>query len=251
VFLFSVLQPFLGIERLPSIYGFPGAWLVLTLIAYPFTYLSVRAALQRMDPSLIEAARCLGQSPFSAFVRVTIPYLRPSLMAGSLLVALYCLRDFGAVSMLQYATITRVIFNRYQAFRLDEAAAMGLVLVIVVGCLLFLDSRNRGRGRYARLSSGCARVRPVNPLGMWKVPALIFVGSVVFAALLIPAGGLVYWLWRGANQDWLVRDLAGMQSNFTSLALLIRPAWNFDGRFIGRSHVDSCSGFACDHPGSP
>lgn len=222
----AILEPALGIDRLPPIYGFPGAWLVLTLITYPFTYLSVRAAMQRLDPSLIEAARSLGYSPRRAFWRVTMPMLRPSLAAGSLLVALYCLRDFGAVNLLQYGTFTRVIYNRYQAYRLDEAAAMALLLVILTGAFLFLDHRGRGRGRYSRLSSGAARVRSPFRLGNWKWPALAFVGMVVFAALIVPAGGLVYWFWRGLNQDWLVRDLGQAQSNVSSLMPLLRPAWN-------------------------
>jgi iron(III) transport system permease protein len=224
--LHGLLEPVLGIDQLPPIYGFPGAWLVLTLITYPFTYLSVRAAMQRLDPSLIEAARSLGYSPRRAFWRVTVPMLRPSLAAGSLLVALYCLRDFGAVNLLQYGTFTRVIYNRYQAYRLDEAAAMALLLVMLTGILLFLDHRSRGRTRYSRLSSGAARVRPPARLGVWKWPALAFVGLVVLAALIIPAGGLVYWFWRGLNQDWLVRDLGPAQSNVTSLISLARPAWN-------------------------
>ena len=73
------LEP-LGVDRLPPIYGFAGAWLVLTLIAYPYTLLTVRAALQRLDPSLLEAARSLGLSPRRAFWRVTLPNLRPALL---------------------------------------------------------------------------------------------------------------------------------------------------------------------------
>ena len=222
----GLLEPLLGIESLPPIYGFPGAWLVLTLITYPFTYLTVRAAMKRLDPSLIEAARSLGYSPWRAFWRITVPMLRPSLAAGSLLVALYCLRDFGAVNLLQYGTFTRVIYNRYQAYRLDEAAAMALLLVALTGVFLVLDYRSRGRGRYARLSSGAARVRPQARLGAWKWPALAFVVIVVFIALIVPAGGLVYWFWRGLNQDWLVRDLGQPQSNVASLMLMVRPAWN-------------------------
>jgi iron(III) transport system permease protein len=222
----GVLESLFGIERLPPIYGFPGAWLVLTLIAYPFTFLTVRAALLRMDPSLVEAARSLGQTPSQAFRRVTLPYLRPALAAGSLLVALYCLRDFGAVSLLQFGTFTRVIYNRYQAYRLEEAAAMALVLVAAVGVVLFLDFRNRGSGHYARLSAGCARIRPQTRLGAWKIPALVLIGFVVLAALIIPAGGLAYWFWRGLNQDWAVRDLSQAQSNLSPLISLIRPAWN-------------------------
>lgn len=222
----GLLEPLVGIERLPAIYGFPGAWLVLTLITYPFTYLTVCAALQRQDPSLVEAARSMGFSPRRAFWRVTIPSLRPSIAAGSLLVALYCLRDFGAVNLLQYGTFTRVIYNRYQAYRLDEAAAMALLLVALTAVFLFVDYRSRGRSRYARVSSGVSRVRPPACLGVWKWPALLLVAIVVFLALAVPAGGLVYWLWRGLNQDWLVRDLGPAQSNVASLLTLLRPAWN-------------------------
>jgi iron(III) transport system permease protein len=219
------LEP-LGVDRLPPIYGFTGAWLVLTLIAYPYTFLTVRAALQRMDPSLLEAARSLGLSPRRAFWRVTLPNLRPPLLAGSLLVALYCVRDFGAVNLLQYGTFTRVIFNRYQAFRLDEAAAMALLLVGLTAVLLWLDYRSRGRARYTRLSAGCARLSPPARLGVWRLPALAFVGGVVFLALLVPAGGLVYWLWSGLSQDSTVHGLAFAQSNVTPLGELLRPAWN-------------------------
>lgn len=222
----GLLEPLLGIERLPPIYGFPGAWLVLTLISYPFTYLTVRAALQRMDPSLLEAARSLGHSPQRAFWRVTVPMLRPSLVAGSLLVALYCLRDFGAVNLLRFGTFTRVIYNRYQVYRLDEAAAMALILVALAAFILFLEHRSRGRARYARISAGCARATPPMRLGIWKWPALLFVGLIVFVSLIVPMGGLVYWFWRGLSQDWLMSDPTAAQSNVASLMTLLRPAWN-------------------------
>ena len=64
--------------------------------------LSVRAALRGLDPSLEEAARSLGRRPFQVFCEITLPHLRPSILAGGLLVALYTLSDFGAVSMLRF-----------------------------------------------------------------------------------------------------------------------------------------------------
>lgn len=222
----QALAPWLGIERLPPFTGFPGAFFVLTLISYPFIYLTVRAALQRLDPALLEASRSLGQTPRQTFWRVTVPVLRPSLIAGSLLVALYCLRDFGAVNLLQYSTFTRIIYNRYQAYRLDEAAAMALLLVALAAVLLYMDHRSRDGRHYARVSVGCARQRPVIRLGRWTVPALLFMSTVIFLALVVPAGGLVYWFWRGLNQDWLVRELGPATTNVGSLAALARPALN-------------------------
>ncbi len=228
------LYPLTGIERLPAFYGFPGAFLVLTMISYPFTYLTVRAAFKRMDPALAEAARSLGVSPRRAFFRVTLPYLRPSILAGSLLVSLYVLRDFGAVTMLQYSTFTRIIYNRYTGYRLDAAAALALALAALTAVILIFEHKSRGRARYARASTGAARQRRPAPLGKWTAPALAFVASVVFVALIVPAGGLVYWFWRGWRQDYGVKAIGGAQSNTAALANLIEPAWHsFSASFLG------------------
>lgn len=222
----QLTYPLLGIDRFPNIYGFPGAFYVLTIISYPFTFLTVRAALRRMDPALVEAARSLGLSPRKAFFRVTLPYLKPSILAGSLLVALYVLRDFGVVTLLQYSTFTRIIYNRYTAYRLDAAAALALVLVLVTAVILYFEYKSRGRARYERISVGAARRMRPTPLGMWRIPALAFVTAVVVAALIIPTGGLLYWFWRGWNQDFGVRDLGAAQSNVTALSTLLEPAMN-------------------------
>ena len=208
----ELLYPLTGIERLPNIYGFPGAFLVLTLMSYPFTLLSVRAALRRMDPSLIEAARSLGLSPWQAFRRVTLPHLKPAIVAGSLLIALYVLRDYGAVTMMRFDTFTRIIYIQYQTI-LDRslAASLALVLVGMTAAILYFEFRTRGRAHYTRRSAGAARQAQQVKLGRWRYPALLFIGSVVLVALVMPAAGLGYWLWRG---------LAGTQT----LASLWQPA---------------------------
>ena len=92
----DLLQP-LGVHRLPSIYGFWGAWFVLSILSYPYIYLQVCAALNRTDQTFEDAARSLGRSPWQTFLQVTIPQLRPAIAAGAILVALYALSEFGAV----------------------------------------------------------------------------------------------------------------------------------------------------------
>lgn len=215
----EALSP-LGVERLPEIYGFPGAFLVLTLMSYPYVLLTSRAALKRMDPALLEAARSLGMSPWRAFWRVTLPHLRPSIMAGGLLVALYVLRDFGAVTMMRYDTFTRVIFIQYRSFA-DRAlaAALALVLVGLTAVILFLEWRARGRAKYARRSLGVARKGRRVALGVWRIPALLFAGGVTLLALALPAAGLLYWLGRGLEQGVAFADLAGAAGNSVTAAL--------------------------------
>jgi iron(III) transport system permease protein len=187
----------LGITRLPDIYGFPGALLVLTLLNYPFVLLSLRAALQRLDPALEEAARSLGKNPWQTFWRVTFPQLRPSLAAGGLLVLLYVLRDFGAVAVMRYNTFTRVIYVQYQN-SFDRSAAAALSILLVALSLLVLAAELRWRGRASHHTAArTPKKAAVVALGHWRWPALCFCGLIVGLALLLPAGILIYWLLRG------------------------------------------------------
>jgi len=78
------LEPF-GVERLPSIYGFFGAWAMLSLLTYPYVFLTVRSMMSRMDPALEEAAMSLGRGPVATFLTITVPRLRPAIAAGVLL----------------------------------------------------------------------------------------------------------------------------------------------------------------------
>ena len=192
------LETIFGINRLPDIYGFPGAMLTLTLLSYPYILLPLRAALTRMDPSLEEASRSLGDTPWTTFRRVTLPLLRPAMAAGGLLVALYTLSDFGAVSLLRYETFTWAIYLQYES-TFDRALASGLSLVLVlfaVGILLG-ESYTRGRSRYHRTSSGAARPPALIKLGRWKWPALALCGSVVTFSLALPMALLTYQVARG------------------------------------------------------
>ncbi|MEX2292971.1 MAG: iron ABC transporter permease [Acidimicrobiales bacterium] len=193
------LEP-LGVESLPSFYGFPGAWLVLTLFTYPYVLLTVRSAVRRLDPSLEEASRMLGHGRWSTFRRVVLPQLRPSITAGSLLVALYTLSDFGAVSMLRFDSFTRAIFVQYRA-SLDRstAAVLGLVLVAVTLAVLSGESAARRSPAYHRLHSSGARSAPVTPLGRWRWPVFALLAGLVAVALVVPLAVITTWLVRGLD----------------------------------------------------
>lgn len=191
------LEP-LGIERLPSVYGLPGAAWVLTIFTYPYLLLSIRAGLRNLDPSLEEAARNLGYGPWQTYRRVTLPALRPAVTAGALLVSLYVLSDFGAVSILRYNSFTRVIYLQYlSSFDRSLASLLSLVLVAMTIVLLFSAQRFQGRQRLYRAGLGTPRAPQTVALGRWRWPALFFCAVLVLVALLLPAGVVVYWLVRG------------------------------------------------------
>ncbi len=195
----ELLAP-LGVERLPSIYGFTGALWSLTLFTYPYVFMSVRAALQRFDTSIEEAARSLGSNGWETFLRVTLPNLRPSITAGGLLVALYTLSDFGAVSLLRYNSFTRAIYVQYlSSFDRHLGSLLALALLVFTIMLLLFERKSRGHGRprHFRAGAGVAPPRGRIELARWRGAALLYCGAVVMAALVMPTAVITYWLLRG------------------------------------------------------
>lgn len=190
----DLLAP-LGVESIPEIYGFVGAWLTLTLFTFPYLLLVIRAGLRDLDPAIEESARSLGQSAWGAFWRVTVPQLRIPLATGSLLVALYVISDFGAVSMMRFDTFTRAIYIRFgSAFDRSSVAVLCLVLVALVAVVLAVDWSQRRNARYHRLGTGAARMPRLVGLRRYRWPALIGLSIVTAVALLIPIGVLFHWL---------------------------------------------------------
>lgn len=193
------LEP-LGVDRLPSIFGLPGAAFTLILLSFPYVTLPVKAALHRVDPATEEAARSLGRSAQGAFLQVTLPLLRPAIVSGSLLVALYTLSDFGAVSLLRYQTFTWAIFIQYEtAFDRGIAAGLSLALTGLALALLVAESRSRGRAAYHRATPGTARASRIVRLGRWRWPAAAFAVCVVALSLAAPMAVLGYWVVRGVS----------------------------------------------------
>ncbi len=197
----QLLAP-LGVDALPELYGFAGAWLVLTLFSYPYMLLVLRAGLRDLDPAQEEASRSLGKSGWQTFLRVTLPQLRVPLAAGALLVALYVISDFGAVSMMRFDTFTRAIYVRFgTTFDRSSLAVLSLVLVGLVVLVLAVEASQRRRGeRYHRLGGGAARSPRIARLRRHRWTALAFLSALTVVALIIPLGVLLHWLARGLSQ---------------------------------------------------
>ena len=190
----------LGIERLPDIYGLSGATITLSLLSYPYVLLTMRGAIRDLDPAQEESARSLGHGSLSTLLRVTLPQLRPAIASGALLVGLYTLSDFGAVSLMRYETFTWAIYQQYQsAFDRSLAAVLSLVLVGLAVAILLMEGYTRGRLRYYQTGSGAPRLPKTLRLGRWRWPAAAFCGGVVTLALVLPIAVLLYWLLRGMS----------------------------------------------------
>ena len=107
------LELLFEIERLPDIRGLFGATLVLSLLSYPYLFITLRGAISGLDVSMEESSRILGYSRFWTFMKVTLPQLRFPFLSGALLISLYTLSDFGAVSIFNYNTFSWTIYQQY------------------------------------------------------------------------------------------------------------------------------------------
>ena len=186
------LEP-LGIQRLPSLaYGYSGAVITLSLFTYPYIYLLLVPAWKALDPALEETSRTLGAGPLRTWRRVVLPQLRSPLYGGGLLVTLYVVSDFGAVSLVRYNTLTLSVFHAYRSlFDRTVAAATSTVLIAVAVSFVALQAVLRSRVRAVRREP----TRPPAPVRLGRAQGLAQGALVLFALATvgIPGGVVIGW----------------------------------------------------------
>ena len=183
------IENILGITT-PPISGLWGSALVMSLYTYPFVMMTTRSSLLSLDASLVNAARTLGLSLGASLWRVVLPRVVNSVAAGALLAALYALSDFGTPAIMGFDTFTRVIFVEYNAFGLSQAAMLSLQLMVIVGLILFIESRISG-----------ASERPGRHLslfpGRWQRNLMLLATMpIVLLAIVLPLAIFTLWLIR-------------------------------------------------------
>ena len=129
----------------PTIYGFGGIVLVLTLKLYPFIYLYVSGALKKIDISLSEAAESLGCNGFKKVRTIILPLILPTLLAGALLVFMNALADFGTPMLIGegFNVMPVMIYSEFISEvggQANFAAAMATIMVLITA-LLFVGQK--------------------------------------------------------------------------------------------------------------
>ena len=188
-----------GVGTTPEIRGFFGAWLVLTLLTYPYVYLPVAARLRQLPPSLEESARLLGDTAWAAFWRISLPHASTAIGAGTLLVFLYTLSDFGAVQLMRYDTLTRAIATNHLA---NPPAALALsLMLLLLAALVVIAERWFSRRLPEGVRSG-SNEPPTLRLGRWRPFAVGAVALAVLASIGAPLVALVDWAVGGLTRTF-------------------------------------------------
>jgi iron(III) transport system permease protein len=180
--------------RIPGIRSTAGAVVVLSAVLYPYVYVLARSAFLGQSRQPIEAARSMGVSYSRAVWRVAVPLARPALAAGTALVAMEALADFGVVDLLGLQALTSAIYRVWNgAFDQQSGLQLATVLVGMALTLLVLERALRGRARYHQaLGRGDALIPRRLPgwRGWLATAPLCLLLLVVF---VLPVAQLVAW----------------------------------------------------------
>lgn len=129
------------------VFSWHGAVVASTVVALPLVLKSASAAFANVDRSLEAAARTLRQSPWSVFVRVTLPLAAPGIVAGTLLAFARAMGEFGASLMVagsipgQTQTLSMAIYDAVQAGQDDVAWVLVLVTSGLSVSVLLVSNR--------------------------------------------------------------------------------------------------------------
>jgi iron(III) transport system permease protein len=192
----GLLNLFFG-EGFINIYTFGGLIWVMSCFFYTFILLSLLAALDRMDPSLEEAARLSGAGPIRVFFQITVPIILPALLSGVLLVLLAASASFGVPAMIgNPASIYLVTTRIYMFMKMGSiggtytAGALSIILLVLAIVVLWLNQRIMSKGHFKTVGGKTSRPSLID-LGTWKIPLLFFLGFSFFVLFLLPLFGIL------------------------------------------------------------
>ena len=227
-YLTRFFRIYLDIE-LPTIYGFGGIVLAMTLSAFPLIYLFTRGALKKVDASLLEASESLGCSPIKKAVTMTIPLITPTILAAALLVFIDAFTNFGTPMLLGegYVVMPVLVFNEFMSElggRPNFAAALSVIMVVITAVLFMIQKHIVSRKSFTMSS-----LRPIQATqlkGSANVLMHIFIYTAV-ALATIPKIIVIYTSFRATAGPMFVDgfSLESYERIFRNLGSSIRNTY--------------------------
>lgn len=177
-----------------NIMSLSGAIFIFSLTLYPYTYMLVRSALKKQSVKYKESARLLGVGPLNILRKITIPLTRPALVAGTFLVILETLNDYGVVAYFNVRVFSFAIFNAwFNLGDLDSAIRLSSLLLMLVFTVILIEKALRGKRDYQILANN--KQSQSEPLkGAKKVIYPLILWSILALGFFIPIAQLLYYV---------------------------------------------------------
>ena len=174
-----------------NVYSLPGLIWVLSTFYYPYAFITISRAMEKMDPSLEEASRISGASPMKTVFTVTLPLMMPSLISGALLVFVSAASCYGIPSIIGspgrvHTVTTRIVeYVSLGQQGLNDATGMAVFLMVVAILILFLSDVVLAKKQYITVSGKSVSPAIVD-LRRWRIPLTILVSLFAVIVILIP-----------------------------------------------------------------
>lgn len=213
-----------------------GAFVMLSLVLYPYVYLMSRAAFLEQSANTLEVCRTLGYSAPQAFFRLALPMARPAIVAGVTLAMMETLADYGTVQYFGVTTFTTGIMRTFYGFG-DLAAASQLagILLLFVALLIFAERYSRRKISYHASGLRKASQRKIELHGVYGVAAFTACAIPVLAGFVIPALVLFYWaVFEAEAVGWGFIQLAWNSFYLAALAAMIAVSLAMVLAYAGR-----------------
>lgn len=182
-----------------DIYSMPGMILVEGLLDLPIAYLIVAPAMSAFDVSLEESSRVCGASSLRTLVRITLPVLRPAILAAVILVIVRSLASFAVPSVIGMpgriyvlaSHIYRIVATGFAA-DYGQAAAVGMSALAASICLIVIYRHLTAKSeQFVTVSSRGFKPAMID-LKRWRHPLFAVVGTLSFVLIILPVLVLFY-----------------------------------------------------------
>ena len=133
----------------PDIRTLGGAVFVMSVVLYPYVYITARASFLAQSICVLEVSRTLGRSAAATFFEVALPLARPALAAGVALALMETLNDIGAVEFFGVRTLTVAIYDTWlDRNSLAGAAQIACIMLVFVFAVFVIERALRANRRY-------------------------------------------------------------------------------------------------------
>ena len=171
-----------------------GAVFIYTIFLFPYVFLMTKSFLSKQSASLLESSRLLGKSDSTIFFKIIFPLSRGAVFAGSSLVMMEVLNDYGVVKYFGISTFTTAIFKSWFGMGdLPTAVRLAVMAMLVIFVVLFVEKLMRGGRKYSYSTSNIRALKRRKLKGIKKILAQLFTYGIFIVGFLLPVIQLLYW----------------------------------------------------------
>ncbi|MDD4363848.1 MAG: iron ABC transporter permease, partial [Atribacterota bacterium] len=195
-----ILKEIFALEGSPfNIYSIWGMILVEGLLDMPIAYLIIAPAMASFDVNLEESSRVFGANTSQTLFKVTLPVLRPAILASFILCAVRCMASFAVPSVIGmpgriYVLATHIYRTVSIGFAVDygKAAAIGMSVLVTSVTLIYIYRYLTSESeKYVTISSRGYRPAVIE-LKKAKIPLFVILGFIMFILIVLPVLVLIY-----------------------------------------------------------